>query len=565
MALVIAWKTSRVEPSRLLGRCFGLHIRSFSRLLRTLLISPIRIVSVLRSSWCIHVCSSFLSLLVYSASKMSVILRVILPSLWLLLLFISSQPILADTTSHDIQKPSSWHQACSNHPDFHAHQARSLEHRIEQLKTLRQARDLVSGVCRKCLPLPFGVRCLYVPCNNDSEEAIAESTPALDVKEGTINKRELEDLPRASSTLTEGCTWCNILIGSCKIIPCRRNIKKTSDESSPNPVTSKDTVNKRELEDLPGASGTLTGGCKWCNMLTARCKVIPCRRSSEMITDSVIEPDMNNEAIDKRGLDDTQVCDIGDISECHICYQRDERDGKYHGHFDCYPTPCYYGPESDSAVPESSANDEPVNKRERDDLKTRDLATGECTYCIPHTHKCIPVPCMHHLSKEATADVAADASIEKEAIRKRGWDDLRHWMSIPHDKTNSSHPNLGTNANDLFAPLASTACALSREVGVGPHYLPRDLLRSNITEGQPGIPVHLVYEVIDTQTCRPLAEAWVDTWSANATGVYAAFVHEGNGNPADASNVVSHYRTPQYPRASLHDESTQPTTHCYYC
>lgn len=83
-------------------------------------------------------------------------------------------------------------------------------------------------------------------------------------------------------------------------------------------------------------------------------------------------------------------------------------------------------------------------------------------------------------------------------------------------------------------------------------------IRSNLTEGQPGVPLYVDLEFIDISTCEPLSGVFVDIWSgkrtlvytefralitcvpANATGVYAGVVAEGNGvGTSDASNIVS--------------------------
>jgi protocatechuate 3,4-dioxygenase beta subunit len=48
-------------------------------------------------------------------------------------------------------------------------------------------------------------------------------------------------------------------------------------------------------------------------------------------------------------------------------------------------------------------------------------------------------------------------------------------------------------------------------------------VRRNITEGRPGAPLLLRTFVLDASTCRPIRNAVVDIWHADAGGVYSGF------------------------------------------
>lgn len=65
-------------------------------------------------------------------------------------------------------------------------------------------------------------------------------------------------------------------------------------------------------------------------------------------------------------------------------------------------------------------------------------------------------------------------------------------------------------------------CALTPEVTEGPYYLDAGLLRRDITEGRPGVPVALRLQVVDAD-CQPLEGARVDLWHCDAQGVYSGF------------------------------------------
>jgi protocatechuate 3,4-dioxygenase beta subunit len=70
---------------------------------------------------------------------------------------------------------------------------------------------------------------------------------------------------------------------------------------------------------------------------------------------------------------------------------------------------------------------------------------------------------------------------------------------------------------------ATNRCALSPEMTEGPYYLDENLMRRDITEGKPGIPLQLRLTVEDEQTCKPIAKATVEVWHADASGEYSGF------------------------------------------
>jgi protocatechuate 3,4-dioxygenase beta subunit len=66
-------------------------------------------------------------------------------------------------------------------------------------------------------------------------------------------------------------------------------------------------------------------------------------------------------------------------------------------------------------------------------------------------------------------------------------------------------------------------CVLTPELTEGPYYLPSEPFRRNVTEGQPGLPLILDLTVVDADTCKPIKNASVEIWHANATGNYSGF------------------------------------------
>ncbi|MEP7218648.1 MAG: T9SS type A sorting domain-containing protein [Bacteroidota bacterium] len=74
------------------------------------------------------------------------------------------------------------------------------------------------------------------------------------------------------------------------------------------------------------------------------------------------------------------------------------------------------------------------------------------------------------------------------------------------------------------------ACLLTPAETEGPYYFNANLVRQDVTEGKPGIPLRLRLTVVN-QDCVPIPNALVDIWHCDATGVYSGYAGQGsNGN-----------------------------------
>ncbi len=73
------------------------------------------------------------------------------------------------------------------------------------------------------------------------------------------------------------------------------------------------------------------------------------------------------------------------------------------------------------------------------------------------------------------------------------------------------------------AAVASGAvtCVLAPEQTEGPYYVSGAKVRRTITEGRPGVPLALRLRVVDASGCRPIRNAAVDVWHADALGSYS--------------------------------------------
>lgn len=120
-------------------------------------------------------------------------------------------------------------------------------------------------------------------------------------------------------------------------------------------------------------------------------------------------------------------------------------------------------------------------------------------------------------------------------VRNRDLSDILHHN---HEFTREA---VRENGDDVLLFADHTSYTLQGEMIEGPYYVNGELVRSNISQGQEGVPLFLDIQLIDTSTCYPIADAFVDIWQANATGVYSGVVGLDNGNFEDKSNVNTNF------------------------
>ena len=66
-------------------------------------------------------------------------------------------------------------------------------------------------------------------------------------------------------------------------------------------------------------------------------------------------------------------------------------------------------------------------------------------------------------------------------------------------------------------------CVMTPELEEGPYYVDSELMRRDIREGKPGLPLHLRIAVVHKTTCKPLPDAAVDIWHCDAMGIYSGY------------------------------------------
>lgn len=69
--------------------------------------------------------------------------------------------------------------------------------------------------------------------------------------------------------------------------------------------------------------------------------------------------------------------------------------------------------------------------------------------------------------------------------------------------------------------IGAGSCRLTTQDVTGPFHLDRYLDRSNLIDGQKGLPLTLNFQVTDVMTCNPLPGAKVVIWHANNEGLYS--------------------------------------------
>lgn len=93
--------------------------------------------------------------------------------------------------------------------------------------------------------------------------------------------------------------------------------------------------------------------------------------------------------------------------------------------------------------------------------------------------------------------------------------------------------------------LANPApCQLTPEQEVGPYWIDGALMRSDIREGKPGVPLTLDIVLTDKRSCAPLVGAAVDVWQCDAMGIYSGYTKMAAMPPPPDFASGAHGRPP---------------------
>ncbi|MGH7884124.1 MAG: intradiol ring-cleavage dioxygenase [Thermodesulfobacteriota bacterium] len=83
--------------------------------------------------------------------------------------------------------------------------------------------------------------------------------------------------------------------------------------------------------------------------------------------------------------------------------------------------------------------------------------------------------------------------------------------------------NKSYSQNSKTAPL----CILTPEQTAGPFYFDTEQVREDITEDRKGLALNLLLTVVNSSDCKPIKDAIVDIWHADADGRYSGYSNLG--------------------------------------
>lgn len=112
-------------------------------------------------------------------------------------------------------------------------------------------------------------------------------------------------------------------------------------------------------------------------------------------------------------------------------------------------------------------------------------------------------------------------------LHRRTLAQFKNWQSKGHDRTATHKYNMSTPTDVLFG--SNTSCILTPDNANGPYYVLGEHIRTDVREGQPGIPLHLEMQFTEVSNCKPAVPLVVDIWSCNASGIYSGVSAAGQG------------------------------------
>lgn len=144
--------------------------------------------------------------------------------------------------------------------------------------------------------------------------------------------------------------------------------------------------------------------------------------------------------------------------------------------------------------------------------------------------------CANHLEKRGVNERArARRAAIMEANKRHSFFPRDTETTVNKTHHSSLKVSLNTPESDLFS--TNPVCILAPEGEVGPFWVKGELIRSDVRDGEPGIPIILDGQFIDINTCEPIKDLYWDIWNCNSTGVYSGVQSDSNGNGNDASNL----------------------------
>lgn len=148
---------------------------------------------------------------------------------------------------------------------------------------------------------------------------------------------------------------------------------------------------------------------------------------------------------------------------------------------------------------------------------------------------CAPQLARRGISKAA---LARRQEVAQKARVKRGLNTpLVRRDTAAYNFTHESTKDVSYGDDETLLFEDNSSCVLQPEVTQGPYYVDGELVRSNVVDGQEGVPLYLDIQLVDTSSCEPVPAVFMDMWHCNATGVYSGVSASGNGDSDDLTNL----------------------------
>lgn len=159
------------------------------------------------------------------------------------------------------------------------------------------------------------------------------------------------------------------------------------------------------------------------------------------------------------------------------------------------------------------------------EMALRNVAHAQASRSLSSCQNSPEVRALHRRAAERRAKKAVEMrqrrGLSSKAFghQKRDMTALLDYVTVDHNRTSTLDYSASTPETTIFG--SNNTCALVPETTIGPYYVLGEYIRSNITEGQVGVPMHIDLQFVDVTTCLPVPQMAADVWHCNSTGYYS--------------------------------------------
>lgn len=106
-----------------------------------------------------------------------------------------------------------------------------------------------------------------------------------------------------------------------------------------------------------------------------------------------------------------------------------------------------------------------------------------------------------------------------------------------------SDGSTGTASDEEMLEIPASCVFTPRQIE-GPYFFETGFMRSDITEGRPGVPLDVRLQLVDVDDgCAPIENAVTEVWHCDADGIYSGYnVDEGNLADAQGETFLRGYQ-----------------------